>query len=54
MFGLIQWSPIFDGDLLTTADGKKIKMRNRNLDGRCKGSPIDGLKQEAIVGGIEY
>lgn len=28
----------FDGDLLTTADGKN-KMRNRNLDGRCKRKP---------------
>ncbi len=41
----------FDGDLLTTADGKKIKCETVIWTAGVKGSPIDGLKQEAIVGG---
>ncbi len=41
----------FDGDLLTTADGKKIKCETVIWTAGVKGSSINGLKQESIVSG---
>jgi len=41
----------FDGDLLTTADGKKIKCETVIWTAGVKGNAVNGLNQEAIVGG---
>lgn len=41
----------FNGDELTTAEGKKIKCETVIWTAGVKGNPVDGLAQENIVGG---
>jgi NADH dehydrogenase len=41
----------FDGDVLTTADGKKIKSETLIWTAGVKGNPVEGFAPETIVGG---
>lgn len=41
----------FDGNIITTADGKKIKSETVIWTAGVKGNPVEGLSAEAIIGG---
>jgi len=41
----------FDGDVLTTADGKKIKSETLIWTAGVKGNPVEGFAPETIAGG---
>lgn len=41
----------FDGDVLTTADGKKVKCETLIWTAGVKGNPVEGFAQETIAGG---